>query len=78
MKPGTAVEEFVSVLLYPEGNEHYAKAASAHLELIVPDRRRTFLPVTFERFIQESRELAGADAAPRGWLDYLEQRYLVR
>lgn len=78
MKPGAGIEEFVSVLLYPKGNEHYAKAASAHMGLIVPDRRRTFLPVTFERLIEESRELAGADAVARDWLDYLEQRYLVR
>lgn len=71
------IDLFTSVLVYPEGNVHYAKAARDHTGLIVPSGRTPFVPVTLEAMLAECRAAAGDDDRARAWLDYLERRYVV-
>lgn len=71
------LSHFTSVLLYPEGNRHFAEAAAAYEGLLAMDGRHTpFRAVTFERFIARCREHARSED-DRVWADYLAERYLV-
>ena len=71
------IDVFTSVLVYPEGNDHYDTAGRDHAALLAPSERTPFVTVTLEAMIAECRALAGDDVRARAWLDYLGRRYLV-
>lgn len=77
-KPSVGLDAFTSVLIYPQGNVHYAKAAREYAGLLVPSRRRPFVDTTFEELIETCQRLGGSDAAVQRWLAYLTARYLIR
>jgi hypothetical protein len=76
MKQRALVDEFVSVIVFPTGNTHYASASAAHLELLAPEARARFVAVTFETLFTRLRALCET-AEVAAWLSYLERRYVV-
>lgn len=68
------LDEFYSIHLYPAGNLYQDQAAQLYLKSLVPDKRNTFKPVTFERFI-EAAEKHFKDPESKKWLEYLRDRY---
>jgi hypothetical protein len=73
----TAINEFISLHLYPMGNEYQQKAADCYSKALLPDKQETFKAITFEDFIALGREVfTGKDELQ--WLDYLEARYIVK
>jgi hypothetical protein len=70
-------EHFTSVLLYPNGNAHFAEVTHEYEKLLADARTSAaFRGVTFEDFIATCRDYART-AEDRGWVDYLACRYLV-
>lgn len=68
------VERFVSVTLYPEGNDHFPGALSRYRDLLQSNEAANLRGCTYEHFIgclHGSPEIAE-------WKDYLRDRYLVR
>ena len=76
MKQRSLVDEFISVIVFPSGNTHYASASTAHHELMAPEARGRFVPVTFEALFTRLRTLCET-AEAKAWLGYLERRYVV-
>jgi hypothetical protein len=70
-------KHFTSVLLYPNGNAHFAEVTHEYEKLLADARTSAaFRGVTFEDFIAACRDYART-AEDRGWVDYLACRYLV-
>lgn len=72
------IDSFVSVHLYPEGNTYQATQAEAFKQLLSKDERFSFLPLTYEAFIKKGRETLSDNQQMLDWLQYLEDRYIVR
>ncbi|MCL4750461.1 MAG: hypothetical protein KJ015_09885 [Myxococcales bacterium] len=72
-----SIDVFTSVLVYPAGNAHYAKAAREYGRLLDASARPSFGAVTFEGLMAAYRKLGGSGATSQRWVEYLEHRYLV-
>lgn len=75
---GSVVERavFKSVLLYPRGNQHAARAAREYLHMLRPERQHEFVSVTFEDWLSSARQVAQRQTEV-AWLEYLCDRYDV-
>lgn len=67
------VDEFVSITLYPAGNEHFTVALGAYQGLLRDEARDSVRGCTFEDYIGC---LEGDDKV-KAWRRYLADRYLV-
>lgn len=67
------IETFVSVTLYPSGNQHFTHALSRYRRHLAPWAQDSVRGCTFEHLIS----CLGGDAEVEAWKRYLEQRYLV-
>lgn len=66
---------FTSVLLFPEGNEHFAEVMEEYPRLLRPERRARVVAQTFNEFLEVLGAAGGSDrVAP--WLAYLRRRYV--
>jgi len=68
---------FTSIILYPEGNDHFRELIPAYKSLLNPGHDISFIGITYEEFIKTARELT-EDAEFKRWLQYLEDRYIVQ
>ena len=71
------VDEFVSVHLFPSENYYQRDKAKEYQHQLMPEKQNTFLPITFEDFIDNGKRLF-SDVEYSRWLDYLEKRYVVK
>jgi hypothetical protein len=71
------IDEFVSVLLFPQGNNYQAEVAKGYAELLKSEHAKRFVPITFEQFIEIGRTICGKHPLHMAWLEYLERRYNV-
>jgi hypothetical protein len=68
------LDEFYSITLYPEGNEHFQHAIPAYRDMLTEHGQSQVLGCTFEKFI----ESIDGDEEILKWKQYLTDRYLVR
>ena len=71
-----SIDEFISILLYPEKNEYQKNASEKYLSKIIPSQLNTFRSVTFEEYIQIGRGIFYEERFVK-LLDYIENRYIV-
>lgn len=70
-------EYFTSILLYPSSNEHFQTVIPEYKSLLLPGHEQSFHGITYEDFIRSGRQHT-EDAEFLRWLQYLEDRYIVR
>jgi hypothetical protein len=75
--PRSSIIHFTSIILYPSGNEHFKKVIPAYMDLLKPSLEDKFLGITYEEFIKAGRLLTD-DPEYWRWLQYLDDRYLVK
>jgi len=66
------IAEFVSLTLYPAGNQHFTHALAEYRSLLEPAARNCVRGCTFEEYIHCLR----GDDEIEAWKDYLGTRYL--
>jgi hypothetical protein len=74
--PDSKYEHFTSIILYPEGNDHFRDLVPKYKSFLNPRHESSFKGITFEEFISIAKELAG-DPEYLRWLQYLEDRYII-
>ena len=70
-------EHFTSIILYPSGNQHFQTVIPEYKAFLQPGHEWSFLGITYEEFIQAGRELTDDTEFIR-WLNYLEDRYIIK
>ncbi|MEI6149017.1 MAG: hypothetical protein WCS01_07970 [bacterium] len=65
--------EFTSVILYPEGNRHFAQVIPEYRALMRESHRHQVCGCTYETFIAQ----ISGDEGIEKWKAYLKERYLV-
>jgi hypothetical protein len=75
--PESRYEHFTSVILYPEGNDHFRDLIPAYRRFLNPGHEDSFMGITYEEFIKTARGLTG-DTDYIRWLQYLDDRYIVK
>jgi hypothetical protein len=74
--PDSKYEYFTSIILYPEGNDHFRELIPKYKSFLNPGHENSFKGITYEEFISTGREFAG-DSGYFEWLQYQEDRYIV-
>jgi hypothetical protein len=74
--PESKYEYFTSIILYPEGNDHFRNLVPAYKKLLNPGNESSFMGITYEEFIKTARDLS-EDPDYLRWLQYLDDRYVV-
>ena len=69
-------EHFTSIILYPEGNDHFRNLIPVYRSFLNRGHESSFIGVTYEDFIKTARELT-VDPEYLRWLQYLGERYIV-
>jgi hypothetical protein len=75
--PESKYEYFTSIILYPEGNDHFREVIPLYKSFLTPGNENSFTGITYEELIKAARELTG-DKEYLRWLQYLEDRYIVK
>jgi hypothetical protein len=76
MQKSGEVTEFISLHLYPSGNEYQKMESLRFQSQLKSEFQNTFIPLTFEDFIATGKkELIGDNF--QLWLKYLEDRYVI-
>ena len=75
--PESRYEHFTFIILYPEGNDHFRDVIPAYKNFLTPGHENSFKGITYEEFIKTAREPTG-DTEYLRWLQYLEDRYIVK
>jgi hypothetical protein len=75
--PESRYEYFTSIILYPEGNDHFRNLIPVYKNFLTPGHESSFMGITYEEFIKTARALTG-DTEYLRWLQYLEDRYIVK
>lgn len=70
-------EHFTSVILYPEGNEHFRELVPVYKSFLKPGHEKSFLGITYEEFIAVAEKLTD-DTDFLRWARYLRDRYIVK
>ena len=68
------LDRFISVTIFPSGNEHMSDALSRYQDLLTNEGKSDLQSCTFERFISFLK----GDAAIEEWKSFLQDRYLVK
>lgn len=71
------IKHFTSIILYPKGNDHFMNLIPAYKKFLNPGYEDSFMGITYEEFIDAARELT-SDKKYLSWLQYLEDRYIVK
>ncbi len=76
MKLRGEISEFLSMVIYPADNTHFAHIVPSYQQFLRPESRHRFTGVTYEDFISA---LKGLEPSPEynDWIRYLEKRYIV-
>jgi len=74
--PESIYEHFTSIILYPEGNDHFRELIPKYKSFLNPGLENSFKGITYEDFISVARELTD-DVDFLRWLQYLDDRYIV-
>jgi hypothetical protein len=69
-------EHFTSIILYPEGNDHFRELIPKYQSFLKPGNESSFKGITYEEFIDEAKYHTD-DPDFLKWLQYLESRYIV-
>jgi hypothetical protein len=75
--PNSKFQHFTSIILYPEGNDHFRELVPTYKSFLKPGNEISFIGITYEQFIKTAKELTG-DSEYLRWLQYLEDRYIVK
>ena len=68
------LDRFISVTIFPSGNEHMSDALSRYQDLLTNEGKSDLQSCTFERYIS----FLEGDAAIEEWKSFLQDRYLVK
>jgi hypothetical protein len=68
--------EFTSCHMFPSGNVYQAEAACEYLETIKKEHQHTFLPLTYESFIDVALRTLSENEKWKPWIEYIERRYI--
>jgi hypothetical protein len=74
--PDSRFEYFTSIILYPEGNNHFKELIPKYQSFLKPGNEISFKGITYEDFIEEAK-IHSDDRDFIKWLQYLEDRYIV-
>jgi len=69
-------EYFTSIILYPEGNDHFRELIPKYKSFLNPGHESSFIGITYEEFIDVGVKLT-EDEGYINWLKYLKDRYIV-
>jgi hypothetical protein len=75
--PNSKYEHFTSIILYPEGNDHFRELIPTYKGFLKPGNENSFMGITYEEFISTAKVLTG-DPEYLRWLKYLEDRYIIK
>jgi hypothetical protein len=75
--PESRYEYFTSIILYPEGNDHFRDLIPVYKSFLTPGHENSFMGITYEEFIKTAREFT-RDTDYLRWLQYLEERYIAK
>lgn len=75
--PESEYVHFTSIILYPEGNDHFRDLIPVYTSFLTPGYETSFMGITYEEFIAAARELT-TDPEYLRWIQYLEDRYIVK
>lgn len=68
------LDEFHSVLLYPEANKYQAEGSAKYSKCLKDNRKQFFHPITFEKFILVAENVFGS-LEDQTWIPYFKERY---
>jgi len=68
------LHQFYSIHFYPSGNTYQNKVSDDYLKCLKPEFANTFIPITFEKFIQTAEEVFETNTF-QDWISYLKDRY---
>lgn len=74
--PESRYKYFTSIILYPEGNDHFRNLIPVYRSFLNRGYESSFIGVTYEDFIKTARELT-VDTEYLRWLQYLKDRYII-
>jgi hypothetical protein len=74
--PDSRYEYFTSIILYPDGNDHFKELIPKYQSFLKPGQESSFKGITYEDFIDEAK-IHTDDPDFIKWLQYLEKRYIV-
>jgi hypothetical protein len=74
--PDSRYEYFTSIILYPDGNDHFKELIPKYQSFLKPGQESSFKGITYEDFIDEAK-IHTDDPDFIKWLQYLENRYIV-
>jgi hypothetical protein len=77
VKKDSPFEHFKSIILFPEGNDHFRNLVPVISNMLNHEVDDMFMGITYEEFIKAARELT-TDPEYLRWLQYLEDRYIVK
>lgn len=71
------LNQFHSVHLYPKANNYQNEVCSEYQKCLKENHKNTFIPLTFERFIEEAERVLGKNDYINqiDWIGYLKNRY---
>jgi hypothetical protein len=75
--PESRYEHFTSIFLFPEGNDHFRDLIPVYKSFLATGHENSFMGITYEKFIKTARDLT-EDSEYLRWLQYLEDRYIVK
>lgn len=70
------VKHVFSVLVYPQDNGHFVEACKNYRELLKPEGKNSFVPITYEKFFETCDHYCPNDKF-RKWLEYMKNRYII-
>lgn len=73
--PDSKYEYFTSIILYPEGNDHFRELIPEYNSFLTPGHDKSFLGITYEEFIDAARKHTDDPDFLR-WAQYLQDRYI--
>jgi hypothetical protein len=75
--PDSRYEYFTSIILYPEGNDHFRELIPKYQSFLNAGNENSFRGITYEEFIDEAKYHTD-DPDFLKWLEYLENRYIIK
>jgi len=69
-------EYFTSIILYPDGNDHFRELIPEYKSFLTPGHEQSFMGITYEEFIEAAEKLTD-DIDFLRWAQYLQNRYIV-
>lgn len=70
------VKYVFSILVYPQDNGHFVEACKNYRELLKPEERNSFVPITYEEFFETCDRHCPNEEFGK-WLDYMRNRYII-